>query len=290
VRQAIIIDFGGPETQEEVFSYLDRLFSDPEILPIPATPLRRAVARLIAFTRSRHSRGLYAKIGGASPLNRTVRNIAQKAGARFAFKYSGPALDKIIPDLRGTDLTVLPLFPFYAHSTVRGIESLFGRNRNLFAGLRVIRGFADHPAYLDLVVRRIRPLIEKESALLLTAHAIPQSHVRKGDPYCTGIEAFAAKLSEAFGSQRTFLAYQSRTGPIRWSGPDVESVLPEILNAGYKRLAVFPLSFVCDNLETLHDLDIALKARCRALGFTGFRRISCFNDHAGFIEFLRKLL
>jgi ferrochelatase len=290
VKRTIIIDFGGPETPEEVFSYLDRLFSDPEILPIPAVPLRRAVARLIALTRCRHSKGLYAKIGGASPLNSTVRNIAKKAGALFAFKYSGPDLDKVISDLRGAELTVLPLFPFYAHSTVRGIESLFERNRGLFADLRVVRGFADHPAYLDLVVQHIRPYLEEESALLCTAHAIPQSHVRKGDPYCAKVGGFAEKLGEAFGGQRTFLAYQSRTGPVRWSGPDVESVLPEVLNAGYKRLAVFPLSFVCDNLETLYDLDIALKARSRALGFTGFRRAPCFNDDAGFVEFLRKLL
>ena len=290
MKQAIIVDFGGPETPEEVYPYLCRLFSDPEILPIPAPPLRRAAARLIARLRCRHSQGLYAEIGGASPLNSTVRRIAQKMDALSAFKYSGPALDKVILDLRGTELTVLPLFPFYAHSTVRGIESLFERNRKVFAGLRVIKGFADHPAYGELVVRRIRPLLEKERALLLTAHAIPQSHVRKGDPYCAGVEAFAAKLKKAFGGQRTFLAYQSRTGPVRWSGPDVGAVLPEVLNAGYKRLAVFPLSFACDNLETLHDLDIALKARCRALGFADFRRVRCFNDDAVFIEFLRKLL
>ena len=51
----LVFNLGGPETLRDVKPFLYRLFSDPEIIRIKFTPLRKFVAYAIATLRRKKS-------------------------------------------------------------------------------------------------------------------------------------------------------------------------------------------------------------------------------------------
>src|SRR5438105_14039943 len=72
----LLFNLGGPERLEDVRSFLYKLFSDPEIIRVKFTPLRKAIALTIATLRHRKSEGYYKQIGGGSPLRRLTEEQA----------------------------------------------------------------------------------------------------------------------------------------------------------------------------------------------------------------------
>ena len=71
---------------------------------------------------------------------------------------------------------------------------------------------------------------------------------------------------------RQVLAYQSRTGPVKWIGPGTEEVLAELGDEGVTDVLVVPLSFVSDHIETLYEVDMLFADAARAAGITGYYR------------------
>jgi len=53
----LLFNLGGPETLREVKPFLYRLFSDPEIIRVKFSPLRKALAYTIATVRRLCSEG-----------------------------------------------------------------------------------------------------------------------------------------------------------------------------------------------------------------------------------------
>src|SRR5215831_10894421 len=72
----LVFNLGGPEKLADVKPFLYRLFSDPEIIRIKWSPLRHAVAYMIATLRRKTSEGYYKQIGGGSPLRRLTEEQA----------------------------------------------------------------------------------------------------------------------------------------------------------------------------------------------------------------------
>src|SRR5438132_119506 len=63
----VLMNLGGPDSLEAVRPFLVNLFSDPAIIDLPG-PLRRPLARLIAWRRAPVAREIYSRVGGRSPL------------------------------------------------------------------------------------------------------------------------------------------------------------------------------------------------------------------------------
>ncbi len=59
-RAILFLQLGGPETLEEVPGFLYRLFSDPDVIRVKPSLLRKAIAASIAIGRKKASRELYA--------------------------------------------------------------------------------------------------------------------------------------------------------------------------------------------------------------------------------------
>src|ERR1700756_3998405 len=73
----LVFNLGGPETLQDVKPFLYQLFSDPEIIRVKWTPLRKALAYTIATMRRKTSEGYYRQIGGGSPLRRLTQAQAK---------------------------------------------------------------------------------------------------------------------------------------------------------------------------------------------------------------------
>jgi ferrochelatase len=84
------------------------------------------------------------------------------------------------------------------------------------------------------------------------------------------------------------LAYQSRTGPVRWIGPGTEHTIEELGADGTKHLLIVPLSFVSDHIETLYEIDQLFGDVARKAGIVEYRRPEALNTHPLFIESLAR--
>jgi ferrochelatase len=89
------------------------------------------------------------------------------------------------------------------------------------------------------------------------------------------------------GLQEYELAYQS--GQKGWLGPTVSETLRTLADGGSREIVIVPLSFTCDNIETLYDIDIALKAQADELG-VNLRRTESLNDSPEFIAALADIV
>src|SRR5438874_13703186 len=124
----LLFNLGGPETLRDVKPFLYRLFSDPEIIHVKWSPLRKAIAYTIATLRRKTSEGYYRQIGGGSPLRRLT--VEQANALAVELKRRGndvktfvgmctwhPFFSETIEKIQQTEidpLIILPLFPHYS--------------------------------------------------------------------------------------------------------------------------------------------------------------------------------
>src|SRR5206468_12388288 len=115
--------------------------------------------------------------------------------------------------------------------------------------------YAADERYLDAMADRVSEAWQgipadrrAHTVLLFSAHGLPQKFVDEGDPYVADIEATRRGILERVRLPcRELLAYQSRTGPVKWIGPGTEETLVELGRQGVTDVLVVPLSFVSDH-------------------------------------------
>jgi ferrochelatase len=316
----VLFNLGGPDDLDAVEPFLVNLFQDREIIQLPGgRALQPWVARLIAKMRGPSVRDNYRRIGGGSPQLRLTRNQAGALESRLnvsgdgryrvfiAMRYSRPsaadALDAIAAEGIRRVVT-LTLFPHWSKATTGSSRGEFDRTlasakwRHLDFEVTHIEHYADNPLYLDAVAATVRKTWDRipesrrgRTVLLFSAHGLPQRFIDEGDPYLEHIDATRFGVLERLGLQnRQLLAFQSRTGPVKWIGPGTDEVLAELGDEGVSDVLIIPLSFVSDHIETLYEVDMLFADAARASGITGYYRPPALNCHPLFIEALAGLV
>ncbi len=318
----VLLQLGGPERLTDVAPFLRNLFADPDLIPVPGGPrLRRALAWMIGTARAYKARTYYRRIGGGSPLRRLTdeqaRGLEAELGRRVAARgpidhvfraavamrywhpFTGEALDRLVA---ADALVALSLFPHYSAATTGSSLAELGRERARRGDTRplaVIDRWFDAPDYLEALAVRVRRAVERlspegrEGALILwSAHGLPQKLVDAGDPYASEVEATVAGVMARLADLRLphRLAYQSRTGPIRWTGPETKKVLREAAAAGRRAVVMVPVSFVSDHIETLYEVDLLYGEEARRLGIREYLRTESFNGGADLTAVLARLV
>ncbi|MCX3065742.1 ferrochelatase, partial [Wolbachia endosymbiont of Drosophila pseudotakahashii] len=96
--------------------------------------------------------------------------------------------------------------------------------------------------------------------VLFSAHSLPLSIIKKGDPYASQIEETVKLIVKNLNIKDLdwSICYQSKIGPVKWLEPSTES---ELLRAKADGVPVVlsPMSFVSEHSETLVELDIEYK-------------------------------
>ena len=300
---------GGPETLADVKPFLRELFSDRDLIQLPGGRLlQRPFALLISTLRAPKVMGYYDEIGGGSPLLRTTRAQAAlleqalaPAGefvVEVAMRYCAPraadALDRLRQ--RGARRCVaLPLYPQFSGATTG--SSFKDLDAALSTGepmeLIKVQDFHDHPGYLDALAGKVDEGCQQagpDACVVFSAHSLPVSMIQRGDPYQKQVEATVAGVVSRLGLQNWHLGYQSRSGPVQWLEPDVIDLVDELIARGEKELVLVPVSFVSDHIETLHEIDIRLKAHCISRGAELFVRAPSLNEDPRFMEALAGLV
>ncbi len=311
-RAILFLQLGGPETLNDVPSFLYRLFADPDVIRVRPAILRKAIAAAIALARQRASKRLYASIGGGSPIRRwteaqasgvekILRGIGREVVVRAAMNCSDPFVEDVVSDLGregARRFLAFPLYPHYSRTTTKGaIERSRAAVSKLVPGadFRAVGSWPTHPGFVAAHAEAIREEIARfrnprpEAVhLLYSAHSIPKKLVtREGDPYPREIEASVDAINRALrGRSPWSLAYQSKLGPVEWLGPPTLEAIGELGRKGTRQVLVIPIAFVSDHVETLYEVDQLFAEKARKVGIPQFRRTPGLNDRPAFLRAL----
>ena len=247
-----------------------------------------------------------------------AREVAKELGGDFvvelAMRYGQPSIASGLASLESAGVArviVLPLFPQYASSVTASVSAeVFAclDRQGDFPPLEIMGAFYDEPDFAGSWSEIARPELEsfEPDHVLYSFHGLPEDQIRASDPtrghclskqgccdapgqslrrcYRAQCYATARSLSEALELDpgKTSVAFQSRLGPRPWIQPFTDVVLPELADAGVKRLAVFCPSFVADCLETLEEIGIRLREQWADLGGEALWLSPCPNGDPRF--------
>ena len=306
----VLLNMGGPETLADVEPFLLNLFCDREIIRLGPFPfLQKFIAGRIVGKRAPKSREAYKLIGGGSPLARIsaeqgralAANLAATGGdylVRCAMRYWHPLAAETLAEFRRANirkLVVLPLYPHFSRATTG--SSLNDLRRALaahgdFFSCREIEAWPDQPDYIAALAATIEEgaaaFNGDKYTLVYSAHSLPVSFIKEGDPYLDHIKRTIASLEARLG-RRGQLCFQSRSGPVRWLEPSTRDMLRQLAAQRVKNVLMVPISFVSDHVETLYEIDILFREMARELGIR-LVRPPALNTHPTLIQGLAKLV
>ncbi len=311
----VLFQLGGPDSLEAVEPFLLNLFSDPDIIDFPFARLARpALARLVASRRAQKVREHYARIGGKSPIRdlteRQARALERALGPRVparvfvAMRYWHPLTEEAVGQVtseRCRELVLVPLYPQYSRTTTGSSLNEWVRRYPRDGGrapeVKTIRQFYNYPTYLEALVEKVNEGLgrfgreARDVWLVFSAHGVPARAIEAGDPYQAQIEATCRLLIERGGWPNPHrLCYQSRVGPGRWLSPSLDETLQDLARHGARRVLVIPVSFVCDHIETLGEINMEARQRAAELGIDQFELMPALNDSPTFIRALAELV
>jgi ferrochelatase len=300
----ILLAMGGPDSNADIPEFLYNIFSDRTIIRLPGgAVLQKPFARLISRLRSKNVAAHYSHIGGGSPLLKWTQAQARLIGDHLqrdfdevtcyiGMRYFRPSIDSAIRaaiDDGYKQLCFLPLYPQFATATTGSSFAVARTALKSYPQIEAtfIRDFHDNPEYTRLLGSYIESNIQPGETLFFSAHSLPQKFVDEGDPYVEQVKKTAALSA---GKRKYHLAFQSRTGPVKWVGPDTVAEVKRLLEDPQCRLFIVPISFVCDHIETLYELDIQLRELVGEEKGARIRRMPMFNDDAEFGRLLAELV
>ena len=305
----LLLNLGGPDSLEAVEPFLENLFRDPFLIRIPFLrgPLRRWFARTVARRRAPHVRQLYTEIGGRSPIGPLTeaqgRRLEEELGPGYrcyvAFAAWTPYIRDAVAQARADGcarLVGVSLFPQWCSATT---ESAFFDLRKAVAGtipLAEVDRYPEDPQYLDALANTVRTALRRfpdpaRVHVLFSAHGIPLSLIRRGDPYEREIHATVdGVLKRLPAGQQWSLSYQSKVGPVKWLTPASADHIPELARRGVREILVVPVAFVSDHIETLHEQRILLRDIAAGAGIERYEVANALNDCRLYARSLARLV
>ena len=268
----LLINMGSPVCASEMKTFLNNMFNDKAILPMPAIP-RKLVAKIISTTRHKGSWEKYKLIGG-SPLMKSMDQIKDALAAEIgsdyfvsnAYSYSNPSVAQAVQlqyNQGIRDIIAIPVYPQYSISTTESvITDLQNANKSFNdLNIRIAGSFYNDPNYIEYWTEQIQKSIEEKKLskphLLFSGHAIPEYLIQKGDTYVQEISESARLISEKLGLKHD-ISFQSKIGRVKWVDPDTKDKLKDLVQQGLSEILIIPISFINENLETLYDLDVEI--------------------------------
>lgn len=311
-RAVVLFNLGGPDRPEAIKPFLLNLFRDPAILRVPFF-VRPFLARWIARARVKPATENYALLGGKSPLlelselqARTLESELNDGTKCFiAMRYWHPfstETAQVVKAFGPDEVFLLPLYPQYS-TTTTGSSLTAWREAAAQVGLVAPtttlccypddRGFAAATADLlrqALATARAELTVGTKLRVLFSAHGLPETIVKRGDPYQSQVERSTAAVLALLGEDVDWtICYQSRATPQKWISPSTDD---EIRRAGIDQVAlvVVPIAFVSDHSETLVELDIEYRELAHQENVPGYYRVPVANDFPAFIAALANLV
>jgi protoporphyrin/coproporphyrin ferrochelatase len=309
----LLMGFGGPDSLDAVAPFCTNLMGrEPS-----AEALERIKDRYRAIGGASPLPAIAADIACKLEAALTVagRDVPVAVGMRYWHPLMAEGLQRLAR-AGVTRVVTASLSPFESPASSGAYREAVARAASGSPELTVLEApsFRSEPAFVgslaDAAAAAVASLPSSaRRAVVFTAHSLP---VGEG-----GEERYAAELREtatavaaragfappaeggvqgwlpgveAYGSDSAevpwLFAYQSkgqRGG--EWLGPDIADVLRASAEAGYEAVAVSPVGFATDHMETLYDLDVVAASLAGEFGLA-FSRAAVPNDSDRMVEAL----
>jgi ferrochelatase len=312
----VLFQLGGPDSLEAIESFLYNLFMDPDIIDFPGAFLvRRPLAKLISSRRSVKVAENYKQIGGKSP----IRNLTQRQASALesalrlqnidarvfiAMRYWNPMTKEVVEEIKlgiFEQVILLPLYPQFSQATTLSSMNEWKqetKKQGCVIPTKLICCYPSQPLFVDALVENINSALARfykiastDIDLIFSAHGVPVSYIKRGDPYQLQIEETVRCIVERgkWNSPYT-LCYQSKVGLLKWLKPSLIDTVEHLADKDRKHLLVIPVAFVTDHIETLHEINIDVRRHAMAHGVKQFELTPALNDHPKFIQCLAELV
>lgn len=308
----ILFNLGGPDRPEAIKKFRVNLFSDKAIIRAPWF-IRVWLSRLIAASSARAAVKNYQLMGGKSPLlaltQKQATSLETLLGNEYrcfiAMRYWHPFARETVQQVKEwapERVILLPLYPQFSTTTTGSSLADWraaSAKADLVTPVTTICCWFDHPVYIAATSALVGAAIvqaQNENPLvplriLFSAHGLPETIVKKGDPYQAQIEATCknviARLDDPTVSFE--ICYQSRATPQKWLEPNIVESIKQAGKDGVG-IVVVPIAFVSDHIETLVELDIENRHVAKQAGVPVYVRAAVANDNPDFIQALADLV
>jgi ferrochelatase len=250
------------------------------------------------------------------------RSLGDSYVVELGMRYGSPSIPAALARLIAAQparLIVLPLFPQYSSaatgSAVERVYDVLNQGWNM-PPVSTVGSFYDDPGFIAAFTKVAKRQLDafRPDFVLFSYHGLPERHVRKSDPggkhclqridccevivpenrYCYRAHCFATTRALAFtlglGANDHSVAFQSRLGRTPWLRPYTDLVLPELAQAGRKRLAVICPAFVADCLETLEEIGIRARDQWKSLGGEDLLLVPSLNAEPAWVEAVARMV
>ncbi len=304
MKQALLLlNMGGPNNIEEVELFLRNMFADKNILTMNPY-MRKFIANIIIGKRLEDVKENYKLLGGKSPLPELTYELINSLKKHLtmaiypAMRYVPPFANEALIECKKDGVEELLLFPMYPQysttTTLSSLEDIEQRCKELEYDVKItlIDPYYDDLDYIeaccDNIIDSMKDRDTKEYDLLLSAHGLPISIIKDGDPYQNQVEANASAIKiflalKGVEFHDIKLVYQSKVGSSAWLEPNLIDVLR---NPTHRKVIIYPLAFTVDNSETVFELDIEHREIADKLKYDEFIVAKCMNSNDKFVNLI----
>lgn len=282
-KGVLLLNYGGPRDESEVYPFLRELFSDPALFRYPEW-IRKRLSKYLARRRMPVTTSIYNEMGRFSPIWDETTSQAEALQSALGenyrvftgMRYFPGDLQKAAREISESgigELLLLPLFPQESETTTgssikAALASL--KEAGFKGSIHESRHFFREEGFLHSVGALLREKLsesEEKPRIIFTAHGLPlklalrdnyHDHVRETAKLICDKLSIILSLTNpsANGWQEAILAFQGKVGPMKWLKPSVEDVIEEWSKAGCGSVLLVPISFVSEHSETLYEMDI----------------------------------
>jgi len=309
-KAVILFNLGGPDKLESVEPFLFNLFNDPAIISIPSI-FRYPLAKLISKRRAPIAKNIYKKIGNKSPILELTLDQAKSLEKNLSGKgeykcfvvmrcwqpRASDVIDKV-KEYNPEEIILLPLYPQYSASTSGSSINEWNdlcKKENYKVKTKTICCYPTEnnfiKSHINLIKKTIKTLENNNFKLLFSAHGLPESKIKKGDPYQWQVEETVKEIMSKLSSENIdyVISYQSRVGPMKWIRPSTDAVIIKHSKEN-KGIVIVPVAFISEHSETLVELDIEYKKLAEKNGCTFYKRVPALGTEENFINGLAELV
>jgi len=251
----------------------------------------------------------YEAIGGISPLADTTKRQAEalvnKLNASqneveyelfIGLKHIDPFIEDAVESMSDhgiKEAVSVVLAPHYSEFSVGSYNKRAKAEGEKYGiSIKSVQSFYEQEPFIDFWTEAVKSsLMEipeaklKDTAVIVSAHSLPEKIKEHNDPYPAQLEKTAELIRKHADIQNVHVGWQSEGNtPDPWLGPDVQDLTRELHGAhGYSHFIYLPVGFVCEHLEVLYDNDYECKVVCDEVG-AGYHRPAMPNTDDRFIQ------
>jgi len=309
-KAVILFNLGGPDKLESVEPFLFNLFNDPAIISIPSI-IRYPLAKFISKRRTPIAKNIYKEIGNKSPILKLTqdqaRNLENNLSEKGDYKCfvvmrcwhpRASAGIKKVREYNPEEIILLPLYPQFSASTsgssINEWNDLF-KKENYQVKTKTICCYPTESnfiaSHVSLIKKTLQHVENNNFKLIFSAHGLPESKIKKGDPYQWHVEETVKEIISKLKNENLdyIISYQSRVGPMKWIGPSTDAEIIKY-SREKKGIIIVPVAFVSEHSETLVELDIEYKKLAEKNGCAFYKRVPALGIEENFINGLAELV